>query len=354
MDKQNKVLDFNGQKFFVGIDVHNKSWKVTIRHKQMTLKTFSMNPSPDELYKHLDKNYPGGTYLSVYESGFCGYWIHRKLTELGMKNIVVNPADVPTTNKEKDQKRDQIDSRKLACQLEGGSLKSIYIPSERQQALRSVSRLYIQTVGDRTRIKMRIKSFLHFNGIDILPNDQIANWSGRFILWLNKIEFEEKENRYHLDQLILALHQKRKQTLEILKYVRKTFKDCKTITYLKSISGIGFITAFTLYAELMDIRRFKNNDQLASYIGLIPSVYGTSDKETIKGLTTRHNKYLRKRLIEAAWVAVRVDPAFTQSFDSLTKRMVKQKAIIRIAKKLLNRIRYVWINEKMYQTGVVN
>ena len=30
-------------------------------------------------------------YHSVYEAGFCGFWIHERLTALGIDNIVVNP-----------------------------------------------------------------------------------------------------------------------------------------------------------------------------------------------------------------------------------------------------------------------
>jgi transposase len=45
---------------------------------------------------HLWKHYPGASYHSVYEAGFCGFWIHRELQAHGVHNIVVNPADVPT------------------------------------------------------------------------------------------------------------------------------------------------------------------------------------------------------------------------------------------------------------------
>ena len=329
----NKInsASFKGQDFFIGIDVHSKNWKVTIRLNHMELNTFSMDPYPDTLMKYLHKNYADGNYFSVYESGFCGYWIHRQLTDFGIHNIIVNPADVPTTDKEKDQKRDPIDSRKLARELENRSLNGIFIPTEKQQAMRAVSRVYYQTVSDTIRLKMRIKSFLYFNGIEIPRKDQINHWSGRFIHWLKNIEFTQQENHYYLNQLITALEQKRHQLLQLLKYIRNMFKDVQAIKYIQSVSGIGFITAFSLYAELMDIKRFNNNNRLASYIGIVPSVEGTGDKEKIKGLTLRHNRYLRKRIIEAAWTAVRKDPALTQRFAELTKRMPKQKAIIRIA-----------------------
>ena len=348
-----KKLDFKGQEFFVGIDVHLKSWKITIRNNHKELKTFSMEPIPEQLFEHMRKNYPHGNYFSVYEAGFCGFWIHRRLMALGFKNIIVNPADVPTTNKEKDRKSDPIDSRKLARELENKSLKGIYIPSEKQQAFRTVARLYMQAVGDRKRIRLRIKSFLHYNGVKIPPEDQLPSWSGRFVHWLNGIKFTQQETEYHLKELIGQLEAYRKRTLEILKYMRLLAKENPIVALLRTIPGVGNITSFIVVAELMDMQRFKNVDRVASFTGIVPSVSGTGDKEKVMGLTNRHNKYLRKLIIEASWVAARKDPALTLAYNSYTNRMIPQKAIIRIAKKLISRMRYVWLNETEYVVGVV-
>ena len=52
MMNQNNKLDFTGQEFYIGIDVHKKNWAVTIRNSQMELKTFSMNASPESLYRY--------------------------------------------------------------------------------------------------------------------------------------------------------------------------------------------------------------------------------------------------------------------------------------------------------------
>ena len=85
--KDNK-LDFTGQIMYIGLDVHKKSWMVTIISQGIILKTMSFIPSPEQLVKYLHKNYPKARYLSVYEAGFCGFWIHRRLVELGVENIV--------------------------------------------------------------------------------------------------------------------------------------------------------------------------------------------------------------------------------------------------------------------------
>jgi transposase len=57
--------------------------------------------------------------------------------------------------------------------------------------------------------------------------------------------------------------------------------------------------------------------------------------------TNYSNEHLRSALIESAWVAIRNDEALLFAFNQLAKRMKKTDAIVRIAKKLLNRVRFV-------------
>jgi transposase len=351
--KNSKALDFDGQRFDIGIDTHDRNWSVTIRSNKMLLKKFSMNPSSRELSSYMNRHYPGGEYYSVYEAGFCGYWIYRELTESGIKNIIVNPADVPTTNKEKIGKRDPIDSNKLSRELGNGSLECIFIPTPHQQAIRSLSRLRFQQSKRSRQVKNYIKEFLHFNGIRIPVEYGGRHWSRNFIRWLQALKFEQEQNRQTLDLLLVQYGDARKSQLDILRVLRKYASTNETIHLLRTIPGIGFVTAFTLYAELLDIKRFSKFDKLAAIIGLIPEVKSTDDKQWTKGIASRKSVYLRYLLVEAAWIAIRKDPVLTKSFSDLTRRMTKNNAIIRIAKKLLSRVRYVWANQKPYVLGIV-
>ena len=122
---------------------------------------------------------------------------------------------------------------------------------------------------------------------------------------------------------------------------------------MKSVIGISTLSAMTFLTELADINRFKNLDKLASYIGLIPDVNGSGEKETNSGITSRCNPHLRGILIEAAWIAVRKDPAIMMAFNQLLPKVSKKVAIVKIARKLLNRIRYVLKNKQEYVPAVV-
>jgi transposase len=352
-----KTAKFNDLTFYIGIDTHLKSWTVTIRSQGIELKTYSMNPSATELYNYLNKHYPAGTFKIVYEAGFAGFTPYRKFKELGLYCIVVNPADIPTTNKEKVIKLDPSDSRKLSRELENGSLKAIYVPDIVSEELRSLMRLRFRYVQNQTRLKNRIKGLLHNYGITI-PKEYLSNtrWSHNFITWLEEVKLNTDAGSYVLTDLVEQLKESRYHLKGVLRQLRKEAgKDdiAPIIKTLRSVPGVAFITAMSLYTEIIDINRFKNFNRLACFVGLVPSIYSSSETQYSRGITFRHNKFLRYLLIEAAWTAVRKDPSMTRKYFELCKNMSKQRAIIRIAKKLLRRIKHVWTQKEEYSFSLV-
>jgi len=82
-------------------------------------------------------------------------------------------------------------------------------------------------------------------------------------------------------------------------------------------------------------------------------MHGSGERMVTGKLTRRGRKEIKIMLIEAAWVAVRRDPAMMLRFNGLKKRMNANKAIIRIAKNLLSRIRHVIRHQTAYEPGVI-
>jgi len=352
-------LDFKGQNIYVGIDVHLKSWSVAVLSEHSVLKKFSQNPDAEALHRFLTSNYPGASYHSVYEAGFCGFWIHRRLLGFGINNIVVNPADVPTMSKEKLRKTDVVDCGKLARELRSKSLTGIYVPDEAVLEMRSLIRLRSSIVKDTTREKNRIKSLLRFHGIDIpeaFTKHSIGNWSKRFLKWLQEVELSTEYGRktldLHIDQLIRLRGMLLQETRTIRTISRKE-PFCKTIHLLISIPGIGITTAISLLVEIDDITRFPSSDSLANFIGLTPMCHSSGEKEGVGDITIRKHASLRCSMIEAAWVAIRKDPAMTLAYEGFRKKMIAQKAIVKIARKLVNRIFFVLKRRQEYVPCVV-
>lgn len=358
MQLQKNKLDFNGQNIFVGLDIHKTSWKVTIMSEKLTHRTFSQDPKPEILYQYLKKNFPGGNYYSAYESGFCGYWIHNKLKFLGINSMVVNPADIPTTNKEKVQKEDARDSRKIARSLRNGDLTAIYVPTIKTLEDRCLVRMRSTLVKDLTRNRNRVKAFLHFHGIDIAQTftGNHSCWSSRFVQWLEELEMQEPSAKDTMNAIVNASKNLRTSVLNVtrkIKYLSKTEPYRENVILLESIPGIALLTAMMILTELETMERFKSLDELCGFIGLVPSTDSSGDNDIIGDITPRGHAILRRAIIESAWVAVRHDPVLTKSYYDYCKRMEPNKAIIRIAKKLLSRIRFVLTNKKPYVCSVV-
>jgi len=163
--KLQKSLDFDGQKFFIGLDVHKNSWSVTIRSLNLHLEHFSQPPSVRTLITHLHRKYPGGEYYSAYEASFCGTGIHEDLCRGRVHNIIVHAADIPITDKQNKNKSDVRDSRSIAFHLEKGNLHGIYVMSRDRQELRSLFRFRQSKVRDLARTTNRLKSFLLYYGV---------------------------------------------------------------------------------------------------------------------------------------------------------------------------------------------
>jgi transposase len=354
MQTQVNTISTDGEKIFVGIDVHKTNWKVTVLGEYISYKTFSQDPNPDTLYQYLNKHFPGAEYYSAYEAGFCGFWAHDRLEELGIQSVVVNPADVPTTDKEKRQKEDIRDSRKIARSLRAGELKAIRIPSKQNRQDRLLLRTRRNIQKDLQRNKNRIKGLLYFMGIDYPERfyRRSTHWSNAFMLWLERIQMDESSGQDALQALIDNSRYLRQQLLNITQKIRALSRSEpyeKNVKLLCSIPGIGMLTAMTLLTELERIELYEKLDQLCGYIGFIPSTNSSSDTERIGDITPRGKKHLRSILIENTWVAVRNDPVLRKKYNELCGRMKPNKAIIRIAKKLTNRIRYVLLNQKEYK-----
>ena len=109
----------------------------------------------------------------------------------------------------------------------------------------------------------------------------------------------------------------------------------------------------TIITELENIERFRTLDKLCSYVGLVPRTNSSGDNDKVGNITSRSNRQLRSMLIESAWIAIRHDPALMMCYGKLRQRMESNKAIIKIAKKLLSRIKHVVKNNRPYEKGVV-
>lgn len=349
-----KLANFEGQSIYVGIDVHLKSWKITLYSEEFELKTFCQEPSAIQLARHLKQNYPGAKFKCVYEAGFSGFWLQRELEDQGISCIIAHPADIPTMDKERKQKSDKIDSRKLCRSLKNGEIEGIYIPSVHQQEAKSLLRAREKATSDLVRVKNRIKFFLMYYGLN-LQNSERRNWTRAFIAELKSVKLATQAGQMALETYIgelIFLKQQKKQVSKAIDALSQTSCFSENVKLLRMVPSIGVSTAMTFLTEIGDIRRFKTLDQLCCYFGLIPTTHSSGEHEKVGRNTRRGNKFLKHKIIECAWIAIRKDPGLLIYFKNQIIKMEANKAIIKVAKKLLNRIKLVLTEQIEYKVGL--
>lgn len=342
---------------YVGLDVHKHKWSVTVLSNHVHHATFSQQSSPEVLKLYMDKHFPGASIQCAYEAGKFGYWIQRELESYGYDCMVINPADIPTTSQEKQNKTDRIDSRKIANTLRAGLLRPIHVPSIEVEGDRQLFRYRKRLWSDLVRIKNRIKDKLLFSGIGIPIKYDNPNWSHEFVAWLKQVEFTSVSARLTLDLLLEQYELTLKHFLKVSCQVRKLQrKSCykQEAKLLRAIPGIGPLTTVQLLTEIEDVNRFPNFKQFNSYVGLKPTSHSSGENDWKGHLTNRRHNGLRSALIESAWTARKRDPALLLCYEELLKRTTGKRAIVIIARKLLSRIYHVLKTKASYELGIVS
>ena len=172
------------------------------------------------------------------------------------------------------------------------------------------------------------------------------------------VEQEAEKDPLLKNTLVLMLEQVKllrklllKTERELLELKKNRYEEKARL--LMSTPGIGRTVSMLFLLEIGDVNRFKGFDALNGLIGFCPDTNSSGNTERDRGITTRRHKQLRSGLLEAAWQAVRIDPALLEAYQQLTKRMKHNEAIIRIARKLLRRMRAVLLSGVPYQKGMI-
>lgn len=350
---RNNKKTANTQKIFVGIDVHLKSWDVTCMSESNYVKSFTQPPEATALFTFLSKEFPNCEYYAVYESGFTGFSTYYSLSALGIHTIVVHAADVPTTQKESVMKTDRRDSRKLAKALKAGQLSGIYVRGVEDLDDRSLVRLRKVFLREESATKIRIRHLLHNNGVAI-PPDYEKRWNRAFVLWMQEEAKLLGDSQKSLDLLINHLEVLHQQVLVAGRAVARmirTDKYAASVKRLVSIPGLGINVAIALLTEIGDFNRFSNQRQFASVLGLIPTAHNSGDTVSTGEKTFRSNRLLSSMIIEAAWKFVAKDAAMNLYFAHCCRTMKKNKAIIKVARRMSNIILSLMKNQVEYDAS---
>lgn len=110
---------------------------------------------------------------------------------------------------------------------------------------------------------------------------------------------------------------------------------------MEAIPGIGPFIALLLVAEVGDIQRFPMAKHLASYTGLVPSLYASGEHRWGGAITKQGSTLLRWALGQAAHRAAQ-RARFSTYYQQQRERLGSAKAIVALARKLAVISYYRW------------
>jgi transposase len=241
--------------------------------------------------KKLDE---GWEIYSCYEAGATGYWLHRQLEQMGVKNLVVVPKAMGQGGKK--QKTDRRDGAELCDSLDrylrghDKALSVVAVPTEDQEEKRALIRYHRQIMADRGRCEARGKGLLCAQGIEV---------SGRW--WQAKAWMEVQNDPRCKDWMreqLLGWRNKILSTDEEQSGLRERIAALAPAVLPK---GVGAYSAAVLHYEMRGFERFKNRRQVGSMTGLCPGIH-LSDGRGKEGSINRCGiGIVRWTLVEMVW-----------------------------------------------------
>lgn len=242
-------------------------------------------------------------------------------------------------------KTDKIDARILAQLLKADMIPESYVPKKEHRQARLLVRQRASLVGVRSQIKNKVHALLLKEGIEIPFKDAFGR---RTFLFLKAVELGEAQ-RASLDSLIAVLETLNKQIKESDKRIEDFASQDAYAKLLATHTGVGTLTALAVSSEICDISRFPSHKKLASYFGLVPSVYQSGGTNRRGQITKEGSTFIRWLLIECAWSATKYSPRFRKKYNKLKKRTGKQKAIVAIARTIVVDMYFMLVKNEEYK-----
>lgn len=326
------VAESSGHAVWVGVDVHKRTYAVALLREDGELAAYTTTSDNETLLRQL-REWKLAVLCLAYESGPTGFGLARCCGRAGIPVIVAAPSRIlrPVSPA---AKTDSLDCRKLAELASRRMLRRIVVPTEEEEALRALERRRHQLADGQRKARQRIKSFLLFHGIPEPAG--LESWTSaslEALKGLSLLPALRDTLDSHLEELRFVRDRLLALTSKLAGYTTELHKA--RLACLKSVPGVGDVTACSFLSELFRPERFERGEEVAAYLGLAPFVRQSGEKRGTGRLRSTGHSRLRSLLVEAAWVWKCKEPCIQGYYARLLARSgLAQKAITAVARKL--------------------
>jgi transposase len=222
----------------------------------------------------------------------CTGWryVAEELLAAGIEPHLAEPADTAALRgRKRHAKTDKTDARHLRVHLLAGDLPECWIPPEHVLEARAVVRLYKDLLDERGAWHQRIAATLFHQGVPAIGS--MAKPEGRAAVaevGLSPAGRQAVETGLRqIDRLTGELDPLRRQ----LNMLSRRQPGCRALRATQF--GIGAVTSVAIWAELGDVRRFGNSDDVVRHTGLDITVHSSDGKGSPGRLSRQGPELLR-------------------------------------------------------------
>jgi transposase len=278
----------------------------------------------------------------------CGNsrWFIDLLERLGHEVKVGDAAKIRASYVRK-QKTDKRDAGHILTLLLQNRFPAIWTPSRQQRDQRQLLIHRHKLVQMRARVKNNLQHLALNQGMQ--RKGKLWSQTGQKMLKQLPLEGWTAIRRQDSLALLQQLDKQIEQLDEAAELAASSDPHARLLLRQK---GVGPITALAFSLTIGDVSRFEHSNQVASYLGLIPAEYTSSNKRRLGGISKQGNGFLRMLLVEAAQSVVRLDPQFHKHYVHLCRNKHKAVAKVAAARKLAVRLYWILRTEQEVQKAV--
>lgn len=200
--------------------------------------------------------------------------------------------------KHNPDKSDYSDARMLAELSRAGFVPAVWLAPEWVRELRLLVRLRADLVARVRTVKTRILGVLRIQRI--VEPGKPGRWSKGWVAWVRGTGEVSPAGRLVIDTHLEELESLAGRIKQTEARLEETTRDDAAVEHLRSIKGVGPVTAWTMRALIGDFTRFASGKQLSRFCALTPRNASSGEKVADSGLIKAGDPQLKTVLIEAA------------------------------------------------------
>ncbi len=317
--------------YYIGLDVHKKTISYCVKdaagHVHQEGKIGSTRCELDAWIKTL----PQPRMMALEATIFTG-WIYDHLLPHAEKVKVAHPLMLRAIAAAK-KKNDRIDAGKIADCLRCDFLPECHMASTEIRDRRRTLRYRNLVLKQMVQMKNRVSGLLMESGISY--DKQRLHKMGYFSeLFSSNEEISESIRpllRLGREHILRAQRLDRALTSSL----ERDPLLSERLRRLRTIPGVGPITALTWALEIGDYTRFHSVKEAISYCGLCSAEKSSADKMMRMPISKQRNKHIQHVLVEAAKMAPRYCHELALLRDKEILRGNKNRATLAVARKMV-------------------